>query len=386
MIRISKPYIESSGLKSRCCCNIQIDDENKLVWFEVEKEYERYLCTERADAYLIGLLSYAMRNNHDFICDVPVTDELLYNIETFLIPSLCNHSSRLHRIHIKTSMAPVLALGKEIGTGCSCGVDSFSSIVNHTNSKYKQFDITYLCINNVGAFNECYQDYGIKKVKEERYTIAKEVANEIGFPLIETDSNFWDAFYQNHLRTNTFSACFAIYMMQKFWKTYYLASSGIDFAGFSLENNDLQASSHYDLLTLQCFSTSGIRIYSDGGEKSRLEKTIDIQDYEPAQKHLHVCTKKPYNCGICPKCVRTLLALDVINKLDSFTEVFDIEEYKTNREKYYKWLYLQHKKGDLMQEQVYRRFLERDDFKKAIFAEKVKYNVFKRLRIPMKKN
>ena len=384
MLRILKPYIENHGSKSRCCCDIQIDGETRTVWFETDRQFEQFFCTDRVDAYVVGLLSFAMREGHDILSEVPVTDELLYNIRTILIPSLCNHSGRLKRIHVDAPMAPALIEGKEIGTGCSCGVDSFSSIVNHTNTQYKQFDLTYLAINNVGAFNECYSSYGIEKVKDERYVAARKAAEEMSYPLMETNSNFWDAFYQNHLRTNTFSSCFAIYMMQRFWKIYYLASNGIDYAGFSLEDNDLQSSSHYDLLTLQCFSTSGLKILCDGGEKSRLEKTIDISDYEPARKYLHVCTSKPYNCGQCPKCIRTLLTLDLIGKLDDFRLVFNVDEYVQNREKHYRWLYLQHKKHDLMQEPVYLEFNKRSDFKRTVLPEKIKYNVFKKLHLPRK--
>ena len=65
MIIINKPYIEIHNGKARCNCDIIFNKEKKTLWFEVEKKYSEYLCTERADAYLIGLLHYAMQNNED---------------------------------------------------------------------------------------------------------------------------------------------------------------------------------------------------------------------------------------------------------------------------------------------------------------------------------
>lgn len=369
MLTIMKPYIEDLDNKTRCICNIDVDGDQRTVWFEVDNKYRDYLVTERADAYVIGLLHWCMLNNHDIKCEVPTTDELLYNIKTILIPSLSKANPQLNRIDIFSEMDIPLN-GKEIGTGCSCGIDSFDAIYMHYKTKYKNMDLTYLCINNVGAFNECYDDYGKEKVKEERYKKVDEVAEELGLPIIKTDSNFAEIFPQVHLYTHTYSSVFAIYMLQKLWKIYYYASSGIDYGHFSMKDAEC---AHYELLSLQCFSTSGLRIYSEGGEKQRLDKTKDIVDFRPAQKYLHVCLTKPTNCGVCPKCRRTLLTLDMLGKLDNFKESFDIEYYKSHKEEYYKWLVLQHLAGDEMNEPVYQSFKKIPEFKTIDLVEKTLY-------------
>lgn len=368
MIIIGKPFISSNAAKTRCICDISVDGMIRSVWFEVDSKYKEYLVTERADAYVIGLLHWCMLNRHDIKCQVPVTEELLYNIKTILVPSLAKYANNLHAIKIDAEVAPALK-GEEVGTGCSCGIDSFDAIYNHYKSDYPNMDLTYLCINNVGAFNECYDDYGREKVKEERYQKVDVVSKELGIPIIKTDSNFAETFPQIHLYSHTYSSVFAIYMLKKLWKTYYYASSGMDYSKFSLSALD---PAHYELLSLQCFSTSGIRIYSEGGEKERIDKTRDLVDFEPAQKYLHVCLAKPYNCGVCSKCRRTLVTLDMLDKLDNFKEVFDIGYYKKHREEYYKWLVSQHSFGDLMNEPVYQEMLERSAFRKIANIEKIK--------------
>ena len=368
MIIIGKPFISSNAAKTRCICDISVDGMIRSVWFEVDSKYKEYLVTERADAYVIGLLHWCMLNRHDIKCQVPVTEELLYNIKTILVPSLAKYANNLHAIKIDAEVAPALK-GEEVGTGCSCGIDSFDAIYNHYKSDYPNMDLTYLCINNVGAFNECYDDYGREKVKEERYQKVDVVSKELGIPIIKTDSNFAETFPQIHLYSHTYSSVFAIYMLKKLWKTYYYASSGMDYSKFSLSDLD---PAHYELLSLQCFSTSGLRIYSEGGEKERIDKTRDLFDFEPAQKYLHVCLAKPYNCGVCSKCRRTLVTLDMLDKLDNFKEVFDIGYYKKHREEYYKWLVSQHSFGDLMNEPVYQEMLERSAFRKIANIEKIK--------------
>ena len=362
MLLIKKPYIKRMDRKSRIYCDIFVDDDCRSVWFEVDKQYEKYLCTERSDAYLIGLLNWAMREGHDIKCEVPVTEELLYNINNYLIPTLVSYGESLKSIKIVSGIAPTIMQGTEVGTGLSCGVDSFSAICSNSSTSYTEHNISMLCINNVGAFNECYSEYGEEKVREERYVLTEKVAQELNLPLVTSDSNFSQVFPQNHLLSHTYSSCFAIYMLQKLWKIYYYASTGIDYSMFSIISNDTKDAGLYELLSLQCFSTSGLRIYNDGGTKTRLQKTKEIANYPLVQKYLHVCTTKPYNCSVCPKCKRTILSLEALGVLDRFREVFDVDYFYSHKHEYYIWLYNQHMSGDAMNEPVYLIFAARKDF------------------------
>lgn len=356
MLFIGEPYIAQNGDRSRLVCDIGINRrETRTVWFEVDREYEKYLCTERSDAYVIGLLSWAMRAGHDITCTMPVSEELLYALREYLIPSLVKYAPSFRAVEINAPAAGTpLANAGAVGTGLSCGIDSFHVISRQLASPYKTLNLTHLCINNVGAFNGCYGEYGIEKARRERYQISQRVAKELGLPLIATDSNFQTAFKQNHSHTHTYSSMFAVFCLQKLWGTYFYASSGYDFNFFSLDNHANEDSSHYELLSLGCFSTRGLKIYSEGGAYTRLEKTAHIAGFDYARRYLHVCTRKSTNCGKCPKCMRTLLTLDALGRLDDFREVFDVDYYRAHRKDYLLWLYKMHKKKDVMNEPTYR--------------------------------
>ena len=56
---------------------------------------------------------------------------------------------------------------------------------------------------------------------------------------------------------------------------------------------------------------------------------------------MYVCTRKENNCSVCEKFLRTLLAIDALNKLDNFRAVFDIDAYNKNRGNNYLFLYEQ---------------------------------------------
>ena len=165
MLFIGEPYIAQNGDRSRLVCDIGINRrETRTVWFEVDREYEKYLCTERSDAYVIGLLSWAMRAGHDITCTVPVSEELLYALREYLIPSLVKYAPSFRAVEINAPAAGTpLANAGAVGTGLSCGIDSFHVISRQLASPYKTLNLTHLCINNVGAFNGCYGEYGIEK-------------------------------------------------------------------------------------------------------------------------------------------------------------------------------------------------------------------------------
>lgn len=357
MLTIKNPFIEKLKNKSRLICNTSIDGLEKQIYFEVNEQYEKYLCYERGDAFIIGLLSWAMRNKQDIYSCAPITEELLYNLNEYLIPSLTKYDKRLYPVKI---IAPIeteaISNAGGIGTGVSGGIDSFHAILNNTNKKYKSLQLTHLCINSVGSFHKGYAKYGISKAKKDIYERAQRIADELHLPLIESNSNIKEQFEIYFEYAHTYYSVFAIYCMQKLWKTYFYGSSGRDFSAFNLKNNSTKSSALYELLSLPCFSTKNLRIYSEGATKTRIEKTKDIADNPIVQKYLHVCCTNGNNCNWCLKCKRTILTLDALGKLNDFRDVFNIEYYKKNKQEYLKWLYKEHIFDGKMHDAIYEYY------------------------------
>lgn len=320
-----------------CCLSTKVleDEKEKEVNVRVKKEYGKYLCHERADALLIGLLPYALREGHDIVCEGYVTEDLMYNFEEILLPALEKNDERNHKVKITATTAPALNNYGAVGTGISCGVDSFHTILKNYKTNHTANNLTHLAINDVGAFNRIYLYRGIKYVKDSAFRHAEEVAEELQLPIVKLDSNFDKEFYLNHTITHTYSSMFAVYNLQKFWGKYYYAS-GYGYNDFSLKGNLTAANSHIDLLLLQCLSTSKLRLYSGGGDCTRMEKLEYISDFPITWKHLHVCIKQEKNCGVCDKCSRTLLSLETMGKLDKYKNVFDIDSYNKNKSFHYR--------------------------------------------------
>ncbi len=342
MIKINKPQIKDENDKAILTCIIEIDDNKEELFYEIDKKYKKYLCTERSDAFVVAALYYAMKHNHDIEADFPITSELYHNLTTYLIPTLSKHSDHLSKININipTISEPIKTKG-EVGTGMSCGIDSMHVLKNYLNPQDESMKITCLCLNNVGSFKayaEKYRGKGSEKVRNDVIKRAEKIAKETNLPLIVTNSNVYKIFNDVYFRVHTFANMFSVLLMQKFFGKYYYASSGYDLTYYNIIDDYKLDSAEYDILTFYALSTNTLKIYPEGNENTRLEKTIAIADFKYAKEYLHVCIKDSNNCGKCLKCRRTMLALDAIGKLDNFKKVFDVEYYRNNKEEYLKWL------------------------------------------------
>lgn len=344
MIRINRGYVsESNGLPT-LFAEIDINSDRKDVYISVDSEYGKFLSPERADWALIGMIAYATRNNHDIICEAPVTEELLYNIREILIPTLLNNDRRNHPIKIQAKLAPPLdklPFAKTncggVGTGFSCGVDSFHALLKNLDSDYPSQNLTHLTFMNVGNFHPGYGNR-IPVVKEKIFEHSQAVAAAVKLPIIKIESNFQRVITMPNGFYHTFRSIMVVYALQKLWRVYYYAS-GYSFKDFTLKGNWQNDPAYYDLLLLDLFSIANLRLISAGGEGDRNDKIDFIADNPLAQKYLHVCIRTGGNCGACEKCMRTLLSLDAAGKLDNFRDVFDIEKYLKMREDAYIFLH-----------------------------------------------
>ncbi|MDE7154143.1 MAG: hypothetical protein K2O00_06840 [Muribaculaceae bacterium] len=332
MLKFGKPYIESSQDYAILKNEVEIDGLKQTLWFKVDKKYEQFLCYERGDAYLIASLNYAMINHHDIEIDVPVTSQLLFNIQNYLIPALIENNPQFHAPKIKAPIdASTLPNFGAVGTGISCGVDSLHVLATKTNTIFKDLNVTHLTFNNVGSHGEGQH---ARELFKKRSVRPAKFAEEYNYEFVHSDSNLMDVLKQNHFKTHTYSSMFPIFCLQKLYSVFFYASSGYKFSEFQLIDAPVRSCGAYDLLSLDVFSTSSLRIYSEGMGKSRLAKLREVVKYSPSYKYLNVCLSDGDNCGVCEKCVRTLLGLDALGVVEKYSEVFDVDYFKKHKKWY----------------------------------------------------
>lgn len=322
-----------------------IDGNIEIVKTAISKEFIQYAVTDRIDAFVIGLLMFAIKNGFDFASDLPITDELKYNLDYHLIPALCGPNPTFHRTHIKApTISPIKRVAEIIATGISCGIDSLYTIQQHSATDLPDCRrINTLAFFNVGSSMKGGELH--TSLVEGRYQLAKKFAKEYNYSFLFVESNLHLIINKytpySHIENHTYMALFCLNIILPYLKTYYY-SSGYSYNNFSLYSNKQKIldCAHYDLLLMFCASIGEVKFYSSGSDKSRLEKTRALLDYEPAQKYLNVCVNNVENDGICFKCIRTLLAIDALGGIDKFSKVFDVDAYKRSRFFYLKRLYL----------------------------------------------
>lgn len=339
-IKIGKPRIVndncSTKQKREEVSRLEADSEwcfegeiiKKTIFYEVDTKYGKYLSDERSDAFILALVELGMQKKADIYYDAPMSEDLKYQLENHLIPVYAKNITGMYRIQLYGSFTdePIETEGVA-GTGFSAGVDSFYSVLKHKDSEYKSRRVTHLVLAVNGAANTGYTEEIDREWYDDEMKRFKPLAEEMGLELIGIYSNVsLISKYKTKLRggggivTSSF-----VHALRKLFGTYYWAS-GYSANEFKFDDID---SCYMEMFYIPLMSTCGLRFYVSGLEVNRPQKVAYIADFPVVQKGLTVCGGIK-NCGICPKCTRTMAELYSLGKLEKFGSVFPVKEYMNN--------------------------------------------------------
>ena len=249
---------------------------------------------------------------------------MLNQLNQLLLPQASKFVDEFSGVCVLAEPAPEIApIENGVGTGLSCGVDSFYTIFRHFDNGWGQ--VTHLFFNNVGALTK---DLSIANEiflhKRNRF---ERVAHELNLPLVAINTNVLevldgcpDAVTQPGAIKN--AAC--LFALKRGFRQYWAA--GGDAMGqyfFGFEDND----SWLPMIS-QSVTLDEIALYPSGIEMPRIEKLKSIVDKDVVRKSLNVCAGE--NCGVCIKCTRTQFQLYALDRLDDFSQVFDIAWFKAH--------------------------------------------------------
>jgi hypothetical protein len=310
--------------------DIQIDESEYILFFQVENHFAEFLCNERSDAFLVALIFHAMSHGHDVKFEGPISSRLFYQLDSTLIDFLISiyPEKKMRRITIDAPIVhEVLPSVGASGTGISCGIDSLAAVARQNSQKYGDMGITHLCFFNIGSHGETGSNEE-QKLFEERRARSIAFCLDADYPFVEVISNLHEIVDPNFGLTHTYRNVSAVLALQKLFSNYYYASTYT--AQSFLEHTYDPA--YFEILLLAMLSTENTCFYSSETTLGRYEKTRMVAEYPMSRKYLNVCNVQNINCGRCNKCLRTLLTLDSLGKLDDFTEVFDIMAYREQRD------------------------------------------------------
>jgi len=194
-------------------------------------------------------------------------------------------------------------LGGDVGCFFSGGVDSWYTLLKH------RHEITALiAIDGYDIFTD--------ERRQRWQPTLRAIAKTLQLPLIEVRTNLrafsdryalWPRYYNGAALASV-----ALLLSARFRKVY--VPSTHDYA-------DLFPEGSHPLLD-PLWSTEQVELVHDGCEATRFEKIERLLESDLADltlAHLQVCNKgweRSYNCGVCGKCLRTMVSLRLLGALD----------------------------------------------------------------------
>ena len=249
-----------------------------------------------------------------------------------------------------------------VGTGFSGGVDSFSTLAdNFFSTDDPDYKVDTLFFFHVGQYGNVKKPVTWKRANN-RFGITRDFAKEMGVGAVMMNTNMFD-FYRPEWELSAGVICriASVLVFQKVLKRYYI-SNAVTYSELAKNNYTYIKGGSLcemsDPIIMPLLSPNGLDILCDGAHYSRSEKTATIVNLPLAQKHLNVCVNssdkhvEATNCGYCPKCLRTMMALDSADALEKFSGVFDLEQWKRHSFKYKCELVFRYKKDSFAQDNV----------------------------------
>jgi hypothetical protein len=155
--------------------------------------------------------------------------------------------------------------------------------------------------------------------------------------------------FYNYEQFHSYVNAGTVLQLQKLFNRYYYSSTYCLDEFFVDVKKD---AAHYEHVLLPMLSTETTSFYSSNQAMSRIEKERLISDFEQSYEWLLVCWRHKPNCGKCGKCIRTMLGLDFVGKLELYRACFDLDEYFKNRDTYLRMI-VQKRERDYFMKELY---------------------------------
>lgn len=341
MIEISNLRKYTRGELTRLEVDINFIDmtspySERTLYFEIDKKFSYMLADDTYDAFVLVPLYLAMLHKQDLHIRGKISAKLYQNIKWYVQKIWCDFYDELSPITFTVDgfIPPLKKRGKLIGTGISCGVDSLSTLYDHfVRETDSNFRINALFYFNCGIFGE-FGDSQWLELTLNRNEPGKRAAKDLGLPCYYLNSNLHAFRKLIDMNKLNFIAVYSCALSLGNAVSRYYVSNGFSYNEIKdfnhhLHNKDMAGFCESYLVPL--IQTERTELIIDGCQYRRVDKLKNIVDWDIAKKYLNVCwryTPDGSNCGMCGKCLRTLLPLEIMGKLDDYAQVFDVAKYR----------------------------------------------------------
>ena len=324
---IAAPQITTDG-DSLCIRYSLKGARHPYLEYRLHKDFADFV-SPQLDAALVALIVPAMAKGQNVHLAGPISPLLLHNMRMDLMALLQSVIPELKAVQITAdfiSEPSTQGALPAVLTGFSGGVDSLTVVAEYLDNPdtFEALRPTHFLFNDVGNHGRRQQDL-TSDVDHALLRIKASTAH-FGLPTICVRSNldgFFDTpFEQTHTLRNT-----SVALLLQGRVRHFLYASTVPFQKISgAAHTDI---AYADPITLPLLSTPAIQCHAAGTAHSRIEKAAIIANRSWAHNALHVCVmQSDKNCSQCYKCMKILLVLEALGRIDDFATAFDIGKFQ----------------------------------------------------------
>jgi hypothetical protein len=288
------------------------EDHPRFLWYRIPSEYAGGLSLQ-SDAFLLPGMLAGMHFGEDIEVRGTVSPRYAYVLDEYQYLLHRRLPDSVRPVNIRYAHLKKLdGRPKAVGSTFSGGVDSLFTLWKHLpeNQPLSDFRITHALF---------IMGFDIVRKKEAKYqsllTRYRTALKELNIELIPVETN---------------SVSLVVPRMSLNW--HYgpiLAGCAHLFAGLFMRFYIPSSRDYYILKTRESssepladgmLSSDTLDLIHHGAPYRRVEKVKAISDWEFAQRNLRVCTvtDSEWNCSRCEKCIRTMIPLYALGKMDRF--------------------------------------------------------------------
>lgn len=351
MIKIAKPIIVNGIEGKKLVCEITANYllGTKTIYFEVLSPFDEYLTDEVSDAFMFAALLPALKHNEDIEVEGVVSEKLYFNL-IHTIRYVFAKAFKTPNVNINVGGTQKFNFGgKAVGCGCSLGVDSLAAIFSHLYTPdTPDYQITHLTYFNVGSHGYKDAEANHKSWLKDMKAVEKFAA-DLNLPVVKIESNVYELFegFDFDQAGHNINMATVLTMQKLFGKYLYSSSYPVN----EIKLTDI-ATGFFEGIFIPGASTESTELLVANPDMTRTDKTRVIVENDLSKSNLYVCWKelivnnnpnhpiakikdKFLNCTRCDKCLRTCACLEIIGKIDEYSQIFDVKYFEKIKDKYF---------------------------------------------------
>lgn len=288
---------------------------NQDIWFELSVKYKSYIA-KNMDSFLLATIIVAMGLGEDVYVDGNLSPRILKRIKDIQAYYAFMSKGQYEIVSVYANSCKIeknkLFKPRYSTSFFSGGVDSFYTIIENQ----KEIQDCYKIKKSIFilGYDMCKDDHadGYSKISN---TYKEYLMNTLGIDLINITVNhreLTDLVIHKKYTIGTILYSTGL-LLSPMISTLYIPSS------ISYSYTDYWGTNP---ISDELCETENMEVIYDGGGMKRMDKIKIVSEFEDSYNKLRVCLQNPeslYNCSKCEKCARTMLELELQNKLEKYT-------------------------------------------------------------------